>query len=482
MVCAGRKLLNALLFFFLLRLLHHPINAETSLKNETEESLKSKIGEVHSRLTAIIAQRAACHPNNWKQWVKQSTEQPYNSDLAQNVLGNEVALLTHVLCHNNMAHFSFGNILGQYFEDLSCAKLTGGHFLASYQMLGFYDALKDFKEMEVFLKALPDVVINANPASKVEASLKASQSCRCLKYCWSDANSSWTWNVPQIVSITRNAFASYFSRYKMPTNISPNNTRFERYRVSTSLSGEAEQLQLPFVPDVAIHYRCGDNLDSKFGYGLLTFPSVAAHIPPHARYVYVLSEGRNRGVIVNQSEAVYFPRCVRVLDMLFDYLEQRFPRTTIVSLTGGHMLHDMARLLYANTTICSASTFCLFPALASESNSFFPAGALVAEALAATGRLPQHFSLVADSRQIGVWPHPWGLVNFSLLETSATPQQLEGKCVKGKKRSIYLVQDGKLREFQNIDAFEKAACGSLDDVWHISDEELGKLSSGENIS
>ena len=53
------------------------------------------------------------------------------------------------------------------------------------------------------------------------------------------------------------------------------------------------------------------------------------------------------------------------------------------------------------------------------------------------------------------WPHPWGLVNFSLLETSATPRQMEGKCVKGKKRSIYLVQEGKLREFQNIDAFER---------------------------
>ena len=47
-------------------------------------------------------------------------------------------------------------------------------------------------------------------------------------------------------------------------------------------------------------------------------------------------------------------------------------------MVGGDQFLDYARLAYSNVTICSSSTFCLWPALANNGDVYFPLTALVA--------------------------------------------------------------------------------------------------------
>ena len=46
-------------------------------------------------------------------------------------------------------------------------------------------------------------------------------------------------------------------------------------------------------------------------------------------------------------------------------------------IIGGDVYDDMAKLTYANITICSASTFCLWPAIANPNQAYFPITKLI---------------------------------------------------------------------------------------------------------
>lgn len=58
---------------------------------------------------------------------------------------------------------------------------------------------------------------------------------------------------------------------------------------------------------------------------------------------------------------------------------REFPSAIVAILRGNNVFDDLARLTYANTTICSVSTFCLWPAIASNRTAFFPVTKLVAK-------------------------------------------------------------------------------------------------------
>ena len=121
---------------------------------------------------------------------------------------------------------------------------------------------------------------------------------------------------------------------------------------------------LPIVPDVALQYRCGDNIQFSYMYGILPFTAYPSRIPTTAKYIYVLSDHPSRAL-----HAAYTSKCQMILQGLFEFLKKERPQATIVVKRGGDLFLDYARLAFAKVTICSASTYCLWPALASIGKS-----------------------------------------------------------------------------------------------------------------
>jgi hypothetical protein len=147
---------------------------------------------------------------------------------------------------------------------------------------------------------------------------------------------------------------------------------------STDLTNALPQQILPIIPDVTIQYRCGDNIQFSYMYGILPYTAFASRIPSNSKYIYVLSDHPSRA-----AHALYTSRCEVILQGLFDYLKETNPSSTIVIKRGGDLFLDYVRLAFSKTIICSASTFCFWPALANIKNGgvvHFPLSSLIAGA------------------------------------------------------------------------------------------------------
>jgi hypothetical protein len=142
--------------------------------------------------------------------------------------------------------------------------------------------------------------------------------------------------------------------------------------LSTDTSNSAVGAALPFIPDVAIHYRCGDNFIGH--YGFLPFSAFKLYIPAGAKTIYVLADKRGRKTAMKQHRAA---KCDAIFSALFTYLTQLFPQAAVLIRRGGDLTEDLLRLASARTTICSVSTFCLWPALANNHTAYFPLTKLV---------------------------------------------------------------------------------------------------------
>jgi hypothetical protein len=135
---------------------------------------------------------------------------------------------------------------------------------------------------------------------------------------------------------------------------------------------------LPLIPDVTIQYRCGDNIGFSYMYGILPYTAFASRIPANSKYIYVLSDHPSRAL-----HAQYTSRCQVILQGLFDYLTEKNPNSTIVVKRGGDIFLDYIRIAQSKTVICSASTFCFWPSLATIKNGgqvHFPITNLIAGA------------------------------------------------------------------------------------------------------
>lgn len=92
---------------------------------------------------------------------------------------------------------------------------------------------------------------------------------------------------------------------------------------------------LPVIPDVAIHYRCGDNLFTH--YGFTPFRIFAKIIPTTAKHIYILSESSDRSSKLNS-----VTRCAAIFDALHIYLMKHFPSSVVVILRG-HDIFEVGR-------------------------------------------------------------------------------------------------------------------------------------------
>ena len=110
-----------------------------------------------------------------------------------------------------------------------------------------------------------------------------------------------------------------------------------------------------FLIDVAVHYRCSDNLFG--GMGLLSFGTLVDRIPVEAKTIYILTEYGKRLKNTPLAKAAS-----HILHRLYSILTVAFPKAIVVIKRGGNEATALAQLTLAEQlTICSPSTFCMWP-------------------------------------------------------------------------------------------------------------------------
>ena len=181
---------------------------------------------------------------------------------------------------------------------------------------------------------------------------------------------------------------------------------------------------LPLVPDVTIQYRCGDNIGFSYMYGILPFTAFKPRIPTGSKYIYVLSDHPSRAM-----HSQFTSKCQVILKALFIYLQESNPTSTVVVKRGGDLFLDYIRMAYSKVLICSASTYCFWPALANVQNGgdvHFPLTSLIAGAdtldLAPRGfgdrfHWINETSIISDFRKI----KPWTLITDILAGNMQMP-------------------------------------------------------------
>lgn len=265
-------------------------------------------------------------------------------------------VLVHSPC---LGSDSMGNYLGSYFETIACADLAGLHYLSVAKV---YEA-KSRHIQPPFIKFLPDFIENKIPAHAGQVGESLKKYCPCATSCHEQASSAWVSRLQVIRTIFVQALLSHLA-----DTSTAKSTVVNRNDISTEVEGSV----LPLIPDVAIHYRCGDNFVGH--YGFLPFGVIKAKIPESTTLIFVLAENRGRKT---SSVPHLSMKCDAILTSLGHYLRLHFPHAKIVVKRGDDLYIDMARLSFAKTTICSVSTFCLWPAIASNGTAYFPLSNLI---------------------------------------------------------------------------------------------------------
>ena len=309
-----------------------------------------------------------------------NTKNVFRYGLLKKEMGDVSALVYPFL----LMTYELGNRLGNYFTEVACAEAAGVHFIAVHKSFDTANSVqanstsklipgKPFFNGSTLLDALPDIIVHPNPVSREEAVVRMDKYCSCTRYCWGNGNAPWINRTSTIGSILRRAIQVYLdaaTNAGVVTTVSPDTD------MTTATPEEIKTL--PIVPDVALQYRCGDNIQFSYMYGILPFTAYPSRIPATAKYIYVLSDHPSRAL-----HAAYTSKCQLILQGLFDFLKKERPQATIVVKRGGDLFLDYARLAFAKVTICSASTYCLWPAFASIAgggHAHFPLSALIAGA------------------------------------------------------------------------------------------------------
>ena len=83
---------------------------------------------------------------------------------------------------------------------------------------------------------------------------------------------------------------------------------------------------LPFVPNLAIHYRCSDNFVGH--YGFLPFSKFVDIIAPEDedQTMYVLAENKNRKT--SPAKRHLMEKCDVIFNAMFTFLASRYPRVS----------------------------------------------------------------------------------------------------------------------------------------------------------
>ena len=317
--------------------------------------------------------------------------------------------------------FQLGNTLGYYLNELACADLAGAHFIGVHKRFSLIEShtlATKGDDQYAFFNSLPTIRKANEQKSYDEVKEIVDGYCRCRRWCWEDQDAPWLRKLELIRQVVKDSIYEYLkvANTSQGTVLNENTdlVHFPFYK-----------RKLPIVPQAVIHYRCGDNVGfGKTKYGLLPFRAFPSRIPHNVRSIYVIADSPNRG----HGRHPYNSRCGVILQSLFDYLKNAFPEAVIVIKRGGDQFLDYARLAHANTTICSASTFCLWAAIANENGKvYFPLTSLVGGAVTESSApdIFPNFNWITDTEMIKDFNHfkPW----TQLLELLTLDIALEEK-------------------------------------------------------
>ncbi len=337
------------------------------------------------------------------------------TEVISSVTKDDMNVLVYPMC---LRLFQLGNTLGYFFNEIACAAMSGAHFISikkNFEIKEYESLVTVGKNQFEFFNNLPDIILNPNHENGDKIRNKVRDNCICTQYCWENNNAPWLHQTEIIGEYVRKAINAYLKVADTSGGTLINSTTDYLYKPENNNSSK-----LPLIPDIAIQYRCGDNIGfGKTRYGLLPFYSMINIIKNSSikNYIYVLADSPSR-----QITSPYSSRCGIILQSLLDNLKKHFPSSIIAIKRGGDQFLDYARLAYSPTTICSASTFCLWPALANNKGKiYFPLTPLIANSwdinTAANITLPQ-WNWITDSEIIKDFKQfrPWtALINA--LET-----------------------------------------------------------------
>ena len=176
---------------------------------------------------------------------------------------------------------SFGNFLSAYIESRICANLTGMHLVSVTMHL----KQRTVKNLPYFF---PKYIYN--PAKKFEAK-KISETCKCNStICHENPRSLLHAHPIMVRDIIRPIILNHYDSWLGDTASRPR--KIVAWKSSLRSPFERRALNLPTVPEVAIHYRCGDNTVGH--YGFLSFPAFTNRIPRNVSTIYVMAESSSR--------------------------------------------------------------------------------------------------------------------------------------------------------------------------------------------
>jgi len=253
---------------------------------------------------------------------------------------------------------TMGNHLGTYFDSMACAYKSGLHFI------GLSPRIESGNEP--FYNAFPHLVPHLNPTTITDRNkLKqiVNKHCSCGRYCWRRGQ-VWESIIPRMRQIMKDAIRMHLTQ--------PRHGVFLEY---TGLLLDKEKdyftvdptMFLPLIPDVAIHFRCSDNLFG--GMGILSLKTMYDRIPKDAKYIYMFSEYGSRLI----GKPLEFTSAA-IIKAVWEDLSRAFPNAIVISKRGMNVFTNMAIFASAEVLICSPSTFCFYPALARDKTTYFIAG------------------------------------------------------------------------------------------------------------
>ena len=110
--------------------------------------------------------------------------------------------------------------------------------------------------------------------------------------------------------------------YHLEQSYHPNELR--TVVTADDLSNVPVGTSLPFIPHLAIHYRCSDNFVGH--YGFLPFSKFVDIIAPEDedQTMYVLAENKNRKTTPAKRHLV--EKCDGIFNAMFTFLTSRYPR------------------------------------------------------------------------------------------------------------------------------------------------------------
>lgn len=272
----------------------------------------------------------------------------------------------------------FGNLIGIYLNEFACATQAHSHIVVI--PVGFN---KDFKDEpghgDSFMKSLSTVYVHPNPADSADKAIELYQrKCLCLLSCWEHSSPSWLKFIPEIRDILGRAL----SAESFASHINSGTEHFIEGKISELAVGEnvtvmgreirgttgrlveavSASFMLPLIPTVAIQFRCSDNFQHVMG---LT-PLVAIFdrlddlglADNHTIYIATEHPKRLRSKHLENL-------CPYLVNFIQTELAQRYPNV-LVSIRRGHILETWRQFNEARFVFCSASTFCIWPAIANR--------------------------------------------------------------------------------------------------------------------